>query len=248
MSRRSRLVAALLAALLLVLGASAAVADDAWELDARLADLGLTDPWTTLDEVRGGQGPGFVVGVLFHSGSPDRAGLDREVDLAARAVWGHAEGRVYRVLVQADAPTDWSGATLPEPVVLERADLQDRYGDRPAGLDAQGLGELASPPSLGPGALGWLGTGLVVAAFVVGAAMAWLVTFLFVRGRRAPGQRAPRTGTAVTGAAVAPPVPVPPAPVGWYGPPAGYGPPPGDGPPPGYGPPPYGPPGAPRRL
>lgn len=234
MRRVGTVLVGLLATLLL---AAPAVADDEFEVDGRLADAGLEEPFTTLL----GFGRGVRVHVDYRSLSADQAAYEAEAREAAELIWQHLE---YRVLAVDVAPTSgvvWRDGDVPPAVSLTRGDLEAEFGVRPQGLDD------ADPFAYeefdtGPVAavVGWSLLGLLVAGGI--ALIVWAR-----RGKKAPASSwGPDPWAAGWGA---PPGPWPPGQPGawqqgggWVDPAQGWAAP--TSPPPAAGP--WSPPGAPR--
>ena len=209
-------VAALVGAVLLVLGGlvGCSTVQAFTDLASELEGEGFSDVSVN---VAGGD----PVALTVSADSPAGTGTEEARDQAAEVVWDTFPRRLDEVRLTIDG----EGGTL------TAAELQERFGDRPAGLEEGDLGDDVN--RVGVGVL----VGLLLAGVLV-VATAGVVALLVVRRRRRTAAR-PRPPWAPTG-------PVPPA-AGTGPPPAGPVPPPGGwtpvgGPPPA---PPTGPEGPP---
>lgn len=212
--------AAVTAVAVVLLTASAAVADDIVEIDERLIGAGLAEAYTQSQPAESGS----RVVVDFVSDSTTREQYEQEAALAAELVWEHLEEQVGAVDVALSSGVPWLGDELPPAVSFTRADLVAEHGERPGELDQASGGEALA---FGDEALfdvfGLLFVLFVLVVLLVVAALAVAVLVLARRGSaRSSWEPAPAWGGSGFGPAgpwpaqappaQAPPAPAPPAP------------------------------------
>lgn len=216
-------VAALAGAVLLVLGglAGCSTVQAFTDLTSELEDEGFSDVQVN---VAGGD----PVALTISADSPAGTGTEEARDRAAEVVWDTFPRRVDEVRITIDGVAR----------TLTAADLQERFGDRPAGLEEGDLGDDVN--RVGAGVL----VGLLLVGVLVVATTGSVALLVVRRRRRAPAR--PRPPWAPTGPVPPPAGPVPP-PGGWTpiggpptAPPTGAEGPPATGPPAPTGPPPPG--------
>ena len=203
---------ALAVLVLLATPVTPAAADDIFEIDGRLQDAGLELAYTVA--VDAADRPGVRVAVDFDSGSQDEAAFSSEAARAAELVWDHLEGRVLAVDVASTYDVPWAEDGLPSALSFDRAELTERFGARPDGLDA------ADVETFDDSGLAIVGG--VVAAWLLSLVVVGVVTFFVARAvyrRPPPAQWGVGTWPGPHGAAPQPAA-WPPAPAAPPAPPA----------------------------
>lgn len=167
------LLVATVATAALLGSASSASADDIYEIDGRLQEAGFDEAFT--EAFSAADRPGVRIVIDFASGSADEAAYEREAEQAAELVWDHLDGRLLAVDVAPTYDAEWAEDGLPTARSFDRATLIERFGTRPAGLDAADVETFDDEglAFLGAAVAGWL-----VSLLVVG-----LGTFFLTRAR-----------------------------------------------------------------
>jgi len=163
-----------------------AAADDLYTLEEWFSAHGYDEAWLEYNE---GYltGDGIVFTLFYASDAESERSYHAEADRAAGEIWRLADYRVVKIEVEASRPTSWSGRDLPASVAYQRSDLEERFGPRPAALDANGRAELANDFSdVPPPEVFALVGGFAIVCLVFGVLIGWLVTFLVLRRRREP--------------------------------------------------------------
>ena len=133
--------------------ASAAHADDIYEIDERLMDAGFEQALT--EAVDAADSRGVRVQVDFLSESTDEAEYEQQAAEIARLVWLHLDGRVLAVDVRSTSSVSWAPESLPPAVSFSSGELGEAHGDRPDGLDDRDLETLDD--AFGPESFGYAG-------------------------------------------------------------------------------------------
>jgi hypothetical protein len=186
---RAGAVLTAVAALLLVLLPLPASADDAFEIDGRLEDMGFEGAYSTYL----GMSRATRVVVDYRSLSRDQAAYEDEARRIAEVVWENLEVRLLAVDVAPTSGVVWRDGGVPPAVSFPRQELEEAFGPRPARMDERGPweDEMYGEVDLGPAAA-WIGWGLL-GVLVVGGA---IVAVVLWRGRRRGKADAPDPWTA----------------------------------------------------